>query len=403
MSRVYHSTGLPKELSRGFNAVYVPSLTISLLLFPSAIFIDVDVKRILAIDGGGLRGLVAIRILEKLEAQLRKGTGRPNLVLADVFHLFSGTSTGAIIAASLSKGMAVSDGLEFFQHYAPNVFKPSMRHFGAARFDNLYLSDRLKELYGASTPLGSPKLRTLLLITLFNASTDSPWFLSNSSASKFNQLSQDGSNLKIPLWKAVLASASAPTYFPAQSMSYGAEHEAVFLDGALTGFNNPAFKAFLFATTPIYNVGWPTGVKDLLLVSVGTGSPVKADKTLTPSQVNFLYAAQNAPRALIASNDSEQDLMCRMFGDCIAGPEIDLEVGDMIGGGNIAAFYKYARFNALISPISLKRLGLDARQAEKLGRIDDPKVMPLIDEFGMAIANRQIDGALIERLFSDLH
>src|ERR1700728_977680 len=63
-----------------------------------------ETRRILAIDGGGMRGALAVGILAKLEQTLRDKLGRPNLVLADYFDLIGGTSTGAIIAAGLALG-----------------------------------------------------------------------------------------------------------------------------------------------------------------------------------------------------------------------------------------------------------------------------------------------------------
>ena len=59
-------------------------------------------KRLLAIDGGGIRGVIALDLLARIEAELRAETGRPDMVLADFFDYIAGTSTGAIIATALS-------------------------------------------------------------------------------------------------------------------------------------------------------------------------------------------------------------------------------------------------------------------------------------------------------------
>ncbi|MEM6916215.1 MAG: patatin-like phospholipase family protein, partial [Verrucomicrobiota bacterium] len=66
-------------------------------------------KRILSLDGGGIRGVFTIAILERIEALLREHykDSKPGLVLADYFDFIGGTSTGAIIAALLSKGLSV--------------------------------------------------------------------------------------------------------------------------------------------------------------------------------------------------------------------------------------------------------------------------------------------------------
>ncbi|MCB0311689.1 MAG: patatin-like phospholipase family protein, partial [Calditrichaeota bacterium] len=66
-------------------------------------------KKILALDGGGIRGILTLEILVRLEATLREKLGRQqDFVLADFFDFFAGTSTGAIIAAGLAMGMPVA-------------------------------------------------------------------------------------------------------------------------------------------------------------------------------------------------------------------------------------------------------------------------------------------------------
>ena len=66
-------------------------------------------KRLLAIDGGGIRGVLALEILQKIEDVLRQRSGRADFRLSDYFDFIAGTSTGGIIAACLSTGMSVAD------------------------------------------------------------------------------------------------------------------------------------------------------------------------------------------------------------------------------------------------------------------------------------------------------
>ena len=56
--------------------------------------------RLLSIDGGGVRGVVALEVLARIEQVLRDETGDPELVLGDWFEYVGGTSTGAIIAGA---------------------------------------------------------------------------------------------------------------------------------------------------------------------------------------------------------------------------------------------------------------------------------------------------------------
>lgn len=67
------------------------------------------------------------------------------------------------------------------------------------------------------------------------------------------------------------ASTAAPTFFPPESIEL-ANQRHLFVDGGVTPYNNPALIAFLMATIPSYHIVWSTGVNQLQIVSVGTGS-----------------------------------------------------------------------------------------------------------------------------------
>ena len=65
-------------------------------------------KRILVLDGGGLRGILTLGFLGRIEQLLRERySGEHGFRLCHYFDLIAGTSTGSIIAAGLAKGMRV--------------------------------------------------------------------------------------------------------------------------------------------------------------------------------------------------------------------------------------------------------------------------------------------------------
>ena len=162
-------------------------------------------KRILALDGGGIKGLFTLQILERIEQLFREREGNSKLVLADVFDLFAGTSTGAVIATCLCWGMGVS--------------------------------------------VGTKKLRGLLLVVVRNASTGSAWPVTNNPKAVFNDPALPNCNLNIPLWQLLRASTAAPTYFAPERIRLG-EEEFLFVDGGITPYNNPSLLALLTATLP---------------------------------------------------------------------------------------------------------------------------------------------------------
>src|SRR4051794_20717660 len=81
--------------------------------------------RMLALDGGGIRGLITLGILEEIENKLRVkvGGGDPKFRLCDYFDYVAGTSTGAIIAAGLARGMSVADLLGFYKRAGKQMFE----------------------------------------------------------------------------------------------------------------------------------------------------------------------------------------------------------------------------------------------------------------------------------------
>src|SRR5690242_15895020 len=79
-------------------------------------------KRILSLDGGGIRGMFALQIAAKVERFFRDEHGRADLVLSDVYDLFAGTSTGAIIATCLAWGMPVREVEQLYLEHGRAMF-----------------------------------------------------------------------------------------------------------------------------------------------------------------------------------------------------------------------------------------------------------------------------------------
>ena len=118
-------------------------------------------------------------------------------------------------------------------------------------------------------------LHCLLTVVTRNLTTDSAWPVSSNPAALFNNPDLDDCNLKLELWRLVRASTAAPVFFPPEVISLSPDDPSksfVFVDGGTTAYNNPAFLLFKMATEPAYRLGWARGERNLLIVSVGTGS-----------------------------------------------------------------------------------------------------------------------------------
>jgi len=350
-------------------------------------------KRILALDGGGIRGIITLEILAGLEALLREQSGRQDdFVLADYFDFIAGTSTGAIIGTALSLGMSVADVRSFYLETGKEMFEEAsvLRRF-RYKYEDTKLSQKLHEMFGADTTLGSDRLKTLVMMVMRNATTDSPWPVTNNPFAKFNQRELPGCNLNIPLWQLVRASTAAPCFFPPEVVRIGAE-EFIFIDGALTTYNNPAFQAFLMATVEPYNLNWPAGEDKILLVSIGTGTNPKANANLQPPDMNLLYNSASLPLTLMFAALNEQDFLCRVFGQCLAGDPLDQEIGDLIGkqGPVKPKLFTYLRYNAELTFKGLAELGLPHIRPEEVQKIDSVEHIDDLQQIGRTVAQKKV-------------
>ena len=351
-------------------------------------------KKILSLDGGGIRGMATVEILGEIETMLRKQLGKgPKFVLSDYFDMFAGTSTGAIVATCLSLGMSVERIRSFYIDSGKDMFdKASLlkRYHYTYKSDNL--EKRLKKEIGASTKLGSDKLKSLLLIVMRNATTDSPWPLTNNPFAKFNAEDLDDCNLKLPLWQLVRASTAAPVFFPPEIVSVG-KKDFMFVDGGVTTYNNPAFLAFLTATLSQYKINWETGVDKLLVVSVGTGSNPTVDDSL--STAGLLDNAANIPSALMYAALNEQDMLCRVFGKCRVGHKLDLEIGDLTTGRGPVKdrLFTYMRYNFETTLKDLNRFGVKNVDPVKIRSLDAVDNIEDLRRVGRAVGKKLVNKA----------
>jgi patatin-like phospholipase/acyl hydrolase len=352
-------------------------------------------RKLLACDGGGIRGIISIEILAKIEDELRKNNGQPELVLADYFDYVAGTSTGAIIATLVALGKSTEEIRDFYIRSGAEMFeKARLWERFRTKFRDDKLAAMLKEVIGEETNFGSKKLQTLLMIVLRNATTDSPWPLSNNPNGKYNLSGSPGRNTDLALWQLVRASTAAPTYFPPETVKVGPQ-EFIFVDGGVTMYNDPAFQLFLMATAEPYRLCWPTGQEKMLLVSVGTGASPDANANLSPDEMNLLYNASTIPGALMSAALHEQDFLCRIFGKCLVGEVLDAEVETVIDQGipGVPKLFTYTRYNPDLSREGLKALDLANIDPAHVQQMDAVEYLGEMQQVGRALAKQKVKAA----------
>lgn len=347
-------------------------------------------RRILALDGGGIRGMITLGVLDRLERELRAARGAgDDFRLCHVFDLIGGTSTGAIIAAGLARGLSVGEIARFYREFGTEAFsrrKPWM--LWRSLYEDGGLARMLKDRFGEHTTLRPDELGCLLVIVTRNATTDSAWPISSNPFAKYNDPTRPDCNLKIPLWRLVRASTAAPFYFAPEVLEWDPDDPAksfVFVDGGTTPYNNPAFLLFRMATTPAYRLGWATGERELIVVSVGTGSAPVLGATANDPEGNVGSAALNTLHALMSQASVDQDVNCRTIGRCVHGGFIDREVEALLGAppdgtdDDTGKAFRYVRYNAQLDEEGLDALGLAGagidparvRKMTAVDRIDD--------------------------------
>ena len=370
--------------------------------------------KLLALDGGGIRGLITLGMLREMEKKLAERSGQGNAFrLGKWFDYIGGTCTGAIIAAGLARGMSIQELIQFYRDSGKAMFENAAL---LKRLVNFYeadpLRDKLREVFGAASTLEPQYLESLLLVVTHNVTTDSPWPISSNPDARYNDPARMDCNLRIPLWQLVRASTAAPVYFPPEVLHWDKTDPSkafVFVDGGVTPYNNPAFLIYRMATAVPYRLNWKAGEKNLLVVSVGTGS---AANPSFKSSTNLVANVAGLPGHLMYAISNEQDIACRTVGRCTHGPWIDRELFDMTcrdaaphcdDESWLQASHKpftedlgreclYARYNADLSRQGLDRMGFHQTRPEDVQKLDSVDHMDELLAVGTK-AGEQVDVA----------
>ncbi len=245
-----------------------------------AIASPTDRFRILSVDGGGMRGLIPALAIADLERRLQARAGEEARI-SDYFHMFAGTSTGGLIALSLT---------------APDPTRPGRPRVSAAELSAFYVQDgpgifrrslgqRVRTLWGFAGPkyslgplaeaverrLGDVKLADALrevVVASYDMTNREPYFFKRWRAREPVRPSGPEAGSKEvrnnPIVDAAMATSAAPTYFPSHELGGRS-----LVDGGVFA-NNPAVAAIVEALKRTEAPG-RLETDDLLVVSIGTG------------------------------------------------------------------------------------------------------------------------------------
>lgn len=358
-------------------------------------------KRILALDGGGVRGILTLAILERMEALLRERSSTPgSFRLCDYFDLIGGTSTGSIIASGLALGLSARELLELYRSLSTRVFRRPFWSFGifGPRFSRGPLAAVLKEIIGDIT-LGSDKIRTGLAIVTKRADNGSVWILHNNPRGQFfaassTEAGSSTANGDIPLASAILASTAAPTFFRPEFIKVNNQELGAFVDGGVSPHNDPSLHLLMLANLKGYKIGWPLGHERLLLASVGTGFFRHRHSVERLRYTPSVFQAVNALTSMIDDGSRLVQLLMQWASNTPTPRRIDSEIGDL-KGDRLAhePLLHYVRYDGQLEiDWLLERLGITMtrEQVLRIQKMDDPRGIEVLIEIGRQIAQRHV-------------
>jgi len=111
--------------------------------------------------------------------------------------------------------------------------------------------------------------------------------------------------------------------------------------------------------------------------------------------MNLLFNATAIPSALMFAALNEQDLLCRVFGDCRAGDPIDREIGDLVGSAGPLQreqkLFTYLRYNAELTREGLDALGCCDIKPETVQQMDSICGIPELQTVGKKVAEGKVE------------
>ncbi len=293
----------------------------------------------LAVDGGGIKGVVASRALAVLEEHLQKPA-------YEVFGLLAGTSTGAIVTAGIATGLFGEEIHRLYCEFGPLVFKRTLRStlwpLTRYRYPLEPLRQALEDQLGSKTmaDFWAEDHPLDLVITAFDLIENDTLFI--------KPFKEAGSEEPWPVVKAVLASSAVPSYFPPVENRY--------VDGGVGSYHNPCYVAAYEAR---FVLGWDPA--QTTLISLGTG---RNPSHLEPEQIANFWPWHWIGPVLGAFQESADDQQVHLVKTFF--PELD-----------------FRRFQV---------------DLDRTYPMDDPDNIPALTEYGnrlgeMILAD-QLDGAL---------
>ena len=236
--------------------------------------------KVLALNGGGVRGLFTITVLAELESIIEKREKRENVKIGDYFDLITGTSIGGILALGLASGKSARELKESFEANVQQIFplkRFKRKNWNLLRrsiYESEPLYETVKSMIGDN--LKFEDLNKRVMITSVNLSTGRPKFFKTPHNPMFTL------DREIKLIDAAMATSAAPTYFKPH---YIERLDHYFADGGLVA-NNPSFVGIREVLIDMKNDFPNAKPEDVRVLNIGT---LSGDYCISPATLSKKY------------------------------------------------------------------------------------------------------------------
>jgi patatin-like phospholipase/acyl hydrolase len=301
----------------------------------------IDRFRILAVDGGGIRGLIAARVIARLEREMSEAAGTERRI-SDAFHMVCGTSTGGLLALGLT---------------VPDPDAPGRPKLSGERLADLYVKkggrifgdrlQRLRSLWGWIAPKHSPdglakaleedfeetRLRDALrevIVTTYDMHEPGPHFFKRWRAREMSE--RDAAMVDVGL-----ATSAAPTYFPSHELD-----GRVLVDGGVFAAN-PVVAAVVEALKRRGDAPSDIQPRELLVVSLGTGqyeSGFSQKQVGRWGRIGWVWPRHGEPALISTFLDGQSDA-AHHWADVLLNHEPGRAVVDPAEAGRGPRYFRY--------------------------------------------------------------
>ncbi len=262
-----------------------------------------DAKRVLSIDGGGIRGIIPAMLIAEIER-------RADAPACELFDLIAGTSTGGIIAMGLAvpdadgkPAFSAADGVAIYEDQGPKIFSRAprdvMHSLGGVLHERYHAEGLVQILRQVFGDLCLSAALTDVLLASYEVTRRETFIFSS-------RLAKVDPHHDFPMWAAVRSTTAAPTFFPPHQVTDPGGRTHVFIDGAVFA-NSPAMCAF--AEIEREHLG-----SDVVITSVGAGD---LSKCFEYEQVHEWGAAQWARPLLEIVLDGAAETSDHVLGELL--------------------------------------------------------------------------------------